>query len=296
MIVFLNGRFVPEAQAVVSVFDRGFLYGDGVYETIAIFNGEPFRWDPHMDRFRSGLEFLKISIPFTLAGLRDHTRDLAKRNKMPNCLARLTVSRGVGRRGYSPVGANSPSLVLCLHPASAVDSRKPPRWNLITSTIRLPAHEPLAHFKTCTKVHQILARAEADAAGADDALLLNTAGYVVEGSSSNLFWLHDKTVCTSPLPSGVLPGVTRLVVLELCRKMDLKTRELNILPKRLLRTDGVFLSLTSLGIVECKSIDGTALWRSRLVQDLSVAYWDLVKKETGAEPGQVERSRRRRKK
>jgi len=292
MIVFVNGRFVPEDRAVVSVFDRGFLYGDGIFETMLMVKGEPFRWEQHMDRFRSGLEYLKISIPYSSAALRHHTRELIKRNRMPDCLLRLTVSRGAGkRRGYSPADANSPSVVLSLHPAAAVEPAHPLRWNLITSKVRLPAHEPLAQFKTCAKIPQILARAEADAAGADDALLLNTEGFIVEGSSSNLFWLQGKAICTCPLPSGVLPGVTRVVLFDLCAKMGLATRHVNIVPRRLAEADAVFLSLTSLGIVECGSLDGTTLRRSKVVQDLSAAYWDLVKKETAVKRGQTERSR-----
>ncbi len=117
MIVFLNGRFVPEEQAVVSVFDRAFLYGDGVYEAMRIFNGEPFRWQQHLDRLRNGLEYLKLALPYSPVQLREYTRQLVTQNKMPDSLLRLTLSRGVGRRGYSPVGADSPSVVLSLHPA-----------------------------------------------------------------------------------------------------------------------------------------------------------------------------------
>jgi aminodeoxychorismate lyase len=283
MIVFLNGRFVPEEQAVVSAFDRGFLYGDGLFEAIRIFNGKPFRWQQHLERLQRGLEFLKFSSPYSAAELRGFAEELVAQNKMPDSLLRLTISRGVGKRGYSPIGANSPSVVLSLHPVAAAQSSNPPRWSLITSNVRLPAHEPLAQFKTCAKIPQILARAEADTAGADEALLLNNEGFVVEASSSNLFWLQDETVCTSPLPAGILPGVTRSVVLELCSKLRLAAHESNIVPKQLAQTDGVFLSLTSAGIVECASLDGNALARSETAHRLSSAYWELVNAETGSE-------------
>jgi len=285
MIVFLNGRFVPEEQAVVSVFDRAFLYGDGVYEAMRIFNGEPFRWQQHLDRLRNGLEYLKLALPYSPVQLREYTRQLVTQNKMPDSLLRLTLSRGVGRRGYSPVGADSPSVVLSLHAAPVTQANNPPRWKLISSNVRLPAHEPLARFKTCAKIPQILARAEADAAGADDALLLNTEGFIVEGSSSNLFWLQDKVICTSPLPSGVLPGVTRVVIFELCSKMGLATRELNITAEKLQEADTVFLSLTSVGMAECESLDGKVLRRSDVVKALSEAYWEVVKTETAAGRG-----------
>src|SRR4051812_4734394 len=280
MIVFLNGRFVPEEQAVVSVFDRGFLYGDGVFEAVRILNGRPFRWQQHVERLQTGLEFLKIELPCAPDELKEHLKRLVIENNMPDSLLRLTVSRGVGKRGYSPEGANSPSVVLSLHPVPAVAIEEPLHWKLITSNVRLPAHEPLAHFKTCAKIPQILARAEADRAGADDALLVNSKGFVVEGSSSNLFWFQGQTVCTAPLPSGILPGVTRSVVLELCSSLGWMAKEFEITPDQLAQVDGVFLSLSSLGIVECASLDRKPLKRSGMVQKLSDAYWQLVKKET----------------
>src|SRR5262245_14826788 len=99
MIVFVNGRFVPEEQALVSVFDRGFLYGDGLFETMRILNGRPFRWEQHIERLQRGLEFIKISSPCTAGQLRSHAAQLVAENKMPDALLRITVSRGVGRRG-----------------------------------------------------------------------------------------------------------------------------------------------------------------------------------------------------
>src|SRR5439155_15849949 len=103
---------------------------------------------------------------------------------------------------------------MTVHPSPAADGQSLQPWRLITSSFRLPANEPLAQFKTCNKLPQILARAEADVAGAQEALLLNTEGHVVEASSSNLFWIEGNTVCTPPLAAGILPGVTRAVVFE----------------------------------------------------------------------------------
>ncbi|HEX4644553.1 MAG TPA: aminotransferase class IV, partial [Verrucomicrobiae bacterium] len=109
--VFLNGQFVPEEQAVVSVFDRGFLYGDGLFEALRVYNGQPFRWTQHLERLQRGADFLKIRLPFTAAELRNHAAELIRRNQMPECLLRLVLSRGVGPRGYSPRGADLPVLV-----------------------------------------------------------------------------------------------------------------------------------------------------------------------------------------
>ena len=280
MIVLLNGQFVPEEQAVVSVFDRSFLYGDGLFETLRVFNGKPFRWAQHMERLQQGAQFLKIPVPFTPERLRDFANELVARNRMPDSLLRLTLSRGVGVRGYSPKGAETPVLVMSLHPAPALDASNPPRWRLITSSSRLPANEPLARFKTCNKLPQILARAEADSVNADEALLLNTNGHVVEASSSNLFWIANGTICTPPLPSGILPGVTRAVVFEVCSGLGIEAGEVNLRLKQLRCAEGVFLSLSTAGIAECISLDGLPLAHSPLLDKLHAAYWKLLHSET----------------
>jgi aminodeoxychorismate lyase len=290
VLVFLNGRLVPEERAVVSIFDRGFLYGDGLFETMRIFKGKPFRWSEHLDRLERGAEFLKIKPPFSSETLRGFADELIVENKIPDALLRLTLSRGVGVRGYSPKGADNPIVVMSLHPApgnprpsdgkGAGDESSVSRWKLITSSQRLPANDTLAQFKTCNKLPQILARAEADAAGADEALLLNTDGFVVEGASSNLFWIERDTICTSPLASGVLPGVTRTVVVEICRTLDLKVAEKNIDAKTLKTVEGVFVSLSSFGVVEAQSLDGGVCKRSSLVERLFHAYREWQEKES----------------
>ena len=280
MNVFLNGQFVPEERAFVSVFDRGFLYGDGLFETVPIHHGKLFRWKQHWERLRRGANFLKIPLPYSCDSLRGFASQLIANNQLALSLLRLTLSRGVGTRGYSPKGAERPSLVMSLHPAPVREPQAVPRWRLVTSSFRLPATERLAQFKTCNKLPQILARAEADAANADEALLLNTDGYVVEASSSNLFWIEGGAVRTPPLAGGILPGVTRSVVLEICQGLDLEVREMMVFPEGLRGAQGLFLSLSSMGIVEGLSVDGHGLTQSLLVQRLHAGYWDLVRSES----------------
>lgn len=280
MFVFLNGEFVPEECAVVSVFDRGFLYGDGLFETLRVRNGKPFRWSQHMERLQHGADFLKINLPFAPAALRDFAARLVAKNKMPDALLRLALSRGVGVRGYLPHGANSPTLVMSLHPVPKVDAQNPPRWKLVTSSFRLPANDPLAAFKTASKLPQILARAEADAGGADEALLLNPAGRVVEGTAGNLFWVSQGTVCTPSLTAGILPGVTRGVVLEICRALKIPTKEKSPRAAELVSGDGIFLSMSSRGIVEAVQLDARKLHRAAVVKEIRRSYEKLLRAET----------------
>lgn len=279
MIVFLNGQFVPEEKATVSVFDRGFLYGDGLFETLRVSNGKPFRWWQHMERLRQGGDFLGIKIPCSCKLLERHAAELIAQNQLPEALLRISVSRGVGRRGYSPAGAKEPTLVMTLHSAPGAATQP---WRLKTASFRLPAGERLAQFKTANKLAQVLARAEADAAGADEAVLCNTAGFVVEGASSNLFWFEDGRVCTPPLASGILAGVTRSVVLELCRDLRIECVEREILPAQLGHSEGVFLTLSSLGVVAAGMLDDCVLPDAGLVRTLAGEYQQLLQRETTA--------------
>lgn len=278
-MVYLNGEFVPEERAVISVFDRGFLYGDGLFEGIRVFNGKLFRWKQHLERFQRGANFLRIALPYSAEAIEEFARRLIVENQMPNSLLRLTLSRGVGPRGYSPRNAERPTLVMATYPMSAAEPSNPPGWRTFVSSFRLPAGDPLARFKNLNKLPQVLARAEADAEGADEALLLNSDGYVVEGSTSNLFWIKNGAVCTPPLPSGILPGVTRAVVIELCGKLGTEVREESIAPEELHKMDGAFLSLSSTGIAEIAFLNGKPLKGSSAPRRLSEAYWSTVQTE-----------------
>lgn len=281
MQVFLNGKFVAEELALVSVFDRSFLYGDGLFETMRVSSARPFLWEKHLERLEDGAAFLRIQLPFSSAELRANAEKLIAINGLSEALLRLTVSRGVGPRGYSPKGADDPVVTMSLHPAPFIDSENPPLWRLVTASVRLPADEALARFKTCNKLPQIIARSEAEAFGADEAVLLNTNGHLVEGASSNLLWVCDDAVCTSPLSGGVLPGVTREVVAELCGKSGLAFREVSIKPKELLNAEGVFLSLSSVCIAEAVSLDGRPLQQLSSVPKLLYKAFNQLLAEIG---------------
>ena len=272
MIAFLNGRFVPEERAAVSVLDRGFLYGDGLFETMRVYAGKPFLWEKHMERLQRGADFLQIKFHYSPGELRRAADELTRRNCMREALLRLTLTRGIGPRGYSPRGADQPTLVMTMHPVAATNARRTPRWRLITASQRVPAGDALALHKTCNKLPHILARAEAEARGSDEALLLNTDGEVAEAASSNLFWIERGTVCTTPLAAGILAGVTRGLVLDLCNQLGIPRTEKPIKPARLAKMDGVFLTLSTLEIIPAFELDGHKLRQSPLVTKLRHAY------------------------
>ena len=273
MLVFLNGQFVPEEQATGSVVDRSFCLSDGLFEAIPVYRGKLFLWQKHFERLKIGADFLKIKLPFSPEALRTFASELLARNQAEDGVMRIQLSRGVGPRGYSARGAGSPTLVMSLHPARRDSSP----CKVITSSVRIPAHDPLARFKACNKLPNILARMEADEKGADEALLLNTEGHVAEATSANLFWIEGQTVCTPPLDSGALPGVTRGVVLELCSGLNVSTAEKSCAPKSLLQADGVFLTSIAIEVREVSRLDGQELRRSPITETLRRAYLDYVK-------------------
>ena len=267
MIVYLNGRFVPEDEACVSIHDRGFLYGDALFETIRIYNGEPFLWQEHMRRLQAGCDTLRIKPPAARDELLRCLTKLLDLNKLQDATARIAISRGPGPRGYSPRGADSPTLCIALFPPPS----RPATYKVIVSSLRLPSTDPLAAFKHGNKLRQVLARAEADAASADEALMLNDRDEVIEGTSTNLFWIDRDTLCTPPL-AGVLPGTTRSYLLQRAQSFGIPTRETSIKLPELLQRTGVFLTSSGIEVMEVSHINAQAIAPSPITQRLRQEY------------------------
>jgi branched-chain amino acid aminotransferase len=276
MLVFLNGEFVPEEKASVSIFDRAFLFGDGLFETLRVYAGKPFRWRQHWERLQQGADFLRIQIPFTNEEVTCFVHSLIRENQVAEGILRLTLSRGPGPRGYSIQGADRPALIMALTPMAPSIADRPSQWRIVTASNRLPAHDPLSQFKTCNKLPQILARTEAESRGADEALLLNTNGHAAEGAGSNLFWIEGQTLHTPPLDAGILPGITRQITCELCATQQIPVRQTLAAPGRLKNSDGLFFTLSTLEIVEAVSLDAEPLALSPMTNRLRHAYRETV--------------------
>jgi branched-chain amino acid aminotransferase len=276
MLVFLNGQFLPEAQAVVPVNDRGFLLGDGLFETMRVVGGKPFRFAQHLERMTRGADFLKIKLPFTPKELEKFAGQLIEQNKMPDAILRVTLTRGVGARGYNFNDECKPTIVMALHIAPSLENHV--EWNLVTSSFRIPAADPLSSFKTTSKILHVMARAEAKEKNADEALLINTNGEVAETASGNLFWIYDDKVCTVPTGRGVLPGITRAVVLEICQTLGLQMNKRVIKPEALRNSCGIFVTQSALGIVPVSVFDGESVTPSPLVDQIAQAYNEMLTK------------------
>jgi aminodeoxychorismate lyase len=277
MLVFLNGHFLPEAQAVVPVNDRGFLLGDGLFETIRVVNGRSFRMAQHLERMARGAEFLKIKSPFAPKELEKIAAQLIEQNKMPDAILRVTLTRGPGERGYSPKNAGTPTIVMTSHAAPSLEN--PVEWNLVTSSFHIPAADPLSSFKTTSKILHVMARAEAAEKGADEALLINTNGEVAETASGNLFWVYEDKICTVPTGRGVLPGITRAVVLEICQSLGLQVNKRVIKAEALRNSAGIFVTQSALGIVPVVAFNGEPVAPSPLVDQIAQAYNEMLAKK-----------------
>ena len=274
MTIFLNGRFVPETQAVITVNDRGFMYGDGLFETIRVYGGRPFRMAQHLERLERGADFLKIKCPFTPKKLHRFAGQLIEKNQMPEAILRVTLTRGPGERGYTPEADGKPTVVMTLHAAPSL--RKTTQWNLVTSSFQVLAADPLAAFKTMNKLTHVMARIEAVDKGADEALLLNSNNEVAETASGNLFWVHNNNICTTPTRCGGLPGITRAVVLEICRTLGLPTKEQVVKSEALRNSKGIFVTQSALGIVSVAMLDGKPIAPSPLTDRIGSAYNNML--------------------
>ena len=217
---YVNGKFVPDHKAVVSIGDRGFLYGDGCFETMRVYDGRTFRWTEHLARLFDGLNALGIEAALSPAELRAACQALLRFNEVRTGVARIYQSRD--------------SIVI------TAQTREFPARELhaIVSTVRLDGR--LSRFKTANRLPYILAQREAERAEVNDAVLLNAAGNVVEFTASNLFMVKNGTLLTPPLADGPLPGITREVVLVLAAAAKLPVRELSFGPELLPTATEVF--------------------------------------------------------
>jgi branched-chain amino acid aminotransferase len=243
-VVFLNRSFVPEDRAAFSVFDRGLLYGDGLFETVRIYNGKFFRLAAHIKRLFSGLKFLGIQIPYSKAEMEIFTREVALSNEITDGFARIVVSRGEGFLGFSPRGSATPHVAICARERK-VDLQRRDVWKLMPHE-RAIAPLPI---KSLSYLPHVLAKKDAEENGFDEAILFGTDGKVIEATSSNIFLCKGDRFLTPPLTSGCLPGITRSEVIKVAKKKGFKVEEKNFGMDECRKAEGFFLTNSLLEIV-----------------------------------------------
>lgn len=208
---YLNGKTIDTAKAHLHVQDRGFRFGDGVFETIAVYHGIPYQWENHMQRLKNGLHALDI--PFDISALRDPSLRLISKNQLSNATLRISISRGVGSQGYLPTGPAMSTVLI-----EAQERHLPPidEASLWLSEWEKPSPKALpVQFKLAQGINSTLARMEAAKHGCQDSLLCNAHGEVCEASSANIFWRKDNTLYTPALECGVLDGTTRHAIMRI---------------------------------------------------------------------------------
>ena len=210
-----------------------------------------------------------IDLPQSTESLLDDVLELTSRNDSPESLVRIALSRGVGQRGYGVTGDEQPTLLITQHPLPQALSKP---LSLVTTTARIAVDDPFARVKSANKLASILAKREATGQRADDGLILNSDGNVTETSSANVFWMEDGALHTPPISDGVLPGVTRRLVIDLAPALGQAVREESAAPDRLQQAKAVFVTSAATGIRAIGQVDGTALGTHPLVGQLQDAH------------------------
>ena len=258
MKIFLDGKFVSEDEAKVSVFDHGLLYGDGVFEGIRLYRGKIFRLDQHLDRLFASAKAIMLQIPMSKKELVEACCESCRQNKLKDGYIRLVVTRGVGYLGLNPFRCKNPTVFIIadtieLYPEEVY--RK--GLKLITaSTQRTNPAAVNPSIKSLNYLNNILAKIEAVNAGAIEAIMLNSQGHVAECTGDNIYVVRNGTLGTPPTSAGALVGITRQVVMELAAQRKLAVRETNLTRYDLMTADEVFLTGTAAEIVPVVGIDG----------------------------------------
>ena len=280
--VYLNGDWVPASEARISVFDRGFLFGDGVFETGRLHRGRYFRLEQHLARLEKSASFLRLPVP-PLDQLLAIGHGLAERNAFTEGSLRITVTRGSGGRGLSRAGAGPPTVVATLSGVPDDWEAKAARgWRIRISSVRRPSTESTPpQLKGLGRPYALLAHYEAEDDGLDDALLLSAEGLIAEGPTWNLFWRKDQTVFTPALSAGILEGVTRGIIIDLVRAAGYQVEEGCWQRSVLDSADEVFATMTSNGVVPITQLDQRPLHQRTLAASLQTEYWKLVRSELG---------------
>ncbi|MDX2113194.1 MAG: aminotransferase class IV [Alphaproteobacteria bacterium] len=252
--VFINNKLLDSEKATISFEDRGFRFGDGVFETIAVTSGVPYQFDWHMERLRKGLHAIKISA--NLHQLHEQSRRLLKENQLKDGVLRIQVTRGIGSRGYLPDSKHPKAGATVVVETMPPPPPAPESASLIISAYeKITAESMPVQYKLCQGLNATLARIEATEKGAFDALLLNRDRMLCETSSGNLFWLKDGVLYTPMLSCGVLEGSMRAAVMRLS---PYPVKEVRAVLAELESAQSVFITNALWPLVGINRIEGVA--------------------------------------
>jgi len=279
-MIFLNAGLVPKNKAVISVFDHGFLYGDGIYETLRAYNGVAFKLDEHIDRLRRSASLIQLEIPKNPAAIKRAVYQTLRANRLREAVIRITVSRGPGPAGLDPALCRKPTFVVFASPFRNYPEQlyRKGAGIAIVSTRRNIISALNPQIKSLNFLNNILAKIEAKHENAFEAVMLNHRGYLAEGTVSNLFFLKNRILYTPGLEAGILDGITRNTVLEIAGRSGLTIREGKFRKNSVYDADEVFLSNTTMEIMPVSRVDTVKIGSGagRMTKVLHHAYKRMV--------------------
>ena len=289
-IVYLNGSLVPRSRARISVFDHGFLYGYGLFETMRAYNGKIFLLERHIKRLMDGAEAIGLGQKLAGIDLGKACRDTLKANDLKDARVRLTVTGGEGDAFPWEGKSEAPNVVVTARPYRLSPEAKYERGlKASIASVRRCAQSTIAGIKSVNYLVNVLARIEAAEYGLDESLLLNDRGFIAEGGNSNVFFVEGLNLVTPSLDSGILPGITREVVMEMAAEMGIGIIEAEIAVADLERFNEAFLTSSVIEVMPLVAVRdegghmipiGTGK-PGKVTRRLMAAYRERVERETG---------------
>jgi branched-chain amino acid aminotransferase len=282
MKVYINGKFRDEAEATISVFDHGLLYGDGIFEGIRAYHGRVFKLKEHIDRLFYSAKAILLTIPMSHADMSRAVVETCRANQVQDGYIRLVVTRGVGTLGLNPNRCNEPSVIII---AGKIQLYPPELYQKGMDIITVPTvrnlHSALnPAIKSLNYLNNILAKIEANNAGCEEAIMLNAEGFVAECTGDNVFIVKENQLLTPPLTAGALYGITRRVVLDLAVELGFKVAETNLTRYDLFNADECFLTGTGAELVPVVRLDGRVIGTGKpgpITERLVAQYRALTK-------------------
>lgn len=257
LLVYIDGKFVPESEAKISVFDHGFLYGDGVFEGIRAYNGKVFKLREHIDRLYDSAKAIALEIPISKEEFMKIILETLRVNNLRDAYIRPIVTRGIGDLGLDPRKCSRPTIIVITRPwGKLYGDLYEKGLKAVTVTIRRNPIDSLPpNIKSLNYLNNVLAKIEANVKGGDEAIFLDKNGYVSEGSGDNVFIVKNGLIITPPTINN-LKGITREVVIEIIERLKLPFKEANISLYDLYTADEVFVTGTAAEIAPIVEIDG----------------------------------------
>jgi branched-chain amino acid aminotransferase len=259
--IYLDGQFVDEADAKISVFDHGLLYGDGVFEGIRFYDGRVFLLEEHLDRLYDSGKAVLLTIPLERDAMREAVLETCRQNRLRDGYIRLVVTRGKGDLGLNPNKCKTPTVFII----AATIELYPEKYyteGLRVNTVPTQRISPAAlspAIKSLNYLNNILAKIEGNLYGAQESIMLNAQGYIAECTADNLFVIKKDQVLTPPVSDGALGGITRRLMFDLAREMGREIRETNLTRYDLFVADELFLTGSGAEVVPIREVDGRVI-------------------------------------